>query len=101
MTEQMMIDLMLANQAEKYEKQLARLRTELDEIREHLLSMINQYCCRTVKKTGMPDTYSHDFMSAGECAFEYLVSHGLAKWCKNGVDIYDLKFPSAHSKEKK
>lgn len=31
MTEQMMIDLALANQAEIYEKKLAQLRAELDE----------------------------------------------------------------------
>ena len=36
MTEQMMIDLMLANQAEKYEKQLAELRAENAEMLEAL-----------------------------------------------------------------
>ena len=36
MTEQMMIDLMLANQAEKYEKQLAELRAENAEMRMKL-----------------------------------------------------------------
>lgn len=76
--------------------ELAQLRADLDEANENLLSMVNQYCCRTVRKDGTPLTYSHDFMSAGEQAFEYLVQHGLAKWCENGVDIYDLRFPSVH-----
>lgn len=77
------------------------LKKTLDEAHENLLSMVNQYCLRTVKKTGEKDTYSHDFMSTGEEAFEYLVSHGLAKWCDNGVDIFDLKWPSALGQESK
>jgi hypothetical protein len=70
------------------------LKAQLDEAHENLVSMVGQYCVRTVKKTGMPDTYTHMFMSTGEQAFEYLVDHGLAKWCENGIDIYDLKWPS-------
>jgi hypothetical protein len=59
----------------------------------HLLDMVAQYTEKTVRKVGTPETYSHDFMSAGEGAFEYLVENGLAKLCENGVDIFDLKWP--------
>jgi hypothetical protein len=76
------------------ELELDKLHSSLNEANENLLSMVNQYCCRTVRPDGMPMTYAHDFMSTGEAAFEYLVNCGLAKWCENGVDIYDLKFPS-------
>jgi hypothetical protein len=58
------------------------------EVEDLLIDMVKQYCVNTVKPDGTADTYSHDFMSAGEGAFEYLVTHGLAKYCDNGVDIY-------------
>jgi hypothetical protein len=69
-----------------------KLRATLAQANENLIEMVSQYCNDGVSN---PVTYSHSFMSAGESAFEYLVSHGLAKWCENGVDIYDLKWPSA------
>jgi len=80
--------------------ELAQLRADLDEAHENLLSMVNQYCCRTTRPSGTPETYSHDFMSTGEEAFDYLVRKGLAKWCVNGVDIFDLQFPSSHPERK-
>lgn len=75
-------------------KQFLEISDQLDEANENLLSMVNQYCSRTVRPDGTPVCYSHFFMSTGEAAFEYLVDHGLAKWCENDVDIYDLRFPS-------
>ena len=75
-------------------KELAALRAALAEANENLVSMVNQYCCKRIKPTGLPDTYSHDFMATGEQAFEYLVSRDLAEWCENGVDICNLKWPS-------
>lgn len=89
-------------------KQLTNLRSDLEAAQsrlkdadENLLSMVNQYCANKFDEKGVPIRYSHDFMSTGEAAFEYLTDHGLAKWAENGVDIYDLKFPSANPEMKK
>ena len=68
--------------------ELEQLRGENNATMTYLLEMVEQYC---TQKTG--DTYSHDFMSTGEGVFEYLVEVGRAEWCKNGVDICNLKFP--------
>jgi hypothetical protein len=83
---------------DKASAELASLKARLAEADENLLSMVNQYCAKTVRPDGTPETYSHDFMSTGEAAFEYLVEKGLAKWCENGVDIYDLKFQESEAK---
>ena len=80
--------------------EVEQMRTDLAEANDNLVSMVGQYCLNTVKKTGMPWTYSHSFMSAGEDAFAYLTRVGLAKWCENGVDIIDLQRPPAHPEEK-
>lgn len=47
-----------------------------------LISMVQQYCYRPLDADGEPaeEIYQHDFMSAGEEAFAYLVEHGLARW---------------------
>lgn len=83
---------------DKAVNQFVALKARLAEADENLLSMVNQYCAKTVRPDGTPETYSHDFMSTGEAAFEYLVEKGLAKWCENGVDIYDLKFQESEAK---
>lgn len=74
------------------QEECATLRTSLDNAQDLLLDMVNQYCANTVRKSGMPETYSHSFMSTGEEVFAYLVDHRLAKWCENGVDICELKW---------
>ena len=47
-----------------------------------LISMVQQYCYRPldINKEPAINVYQHDFMSAGEEAFRYLVEHGLAQW---------------------
>jgi septal ring factor EnvC (AmiA/AmiB activator) len=79
-----LLDQLAAAQQEGYRltQKLAQTQIDLAEANENLLAMVNQYCARTVRKTGTPETYSHDFMSTGEAAFEYLVDHGLAMWCR-------------------
>ena len=59
----------------------------LDDCEDNLKSMVEQYC-RTTSVTNSDATFSHDYMGAGECTFEYLVKHGIANWCGNGIDIY-------------
>ena len=54
-----------------------------------LVGMVQQYC--GYRDDINPDaTYHHDFMSAGENAFAYLLEHNLATLAENGVDI---RFP--------
>lgn len=70
--------------------ELLELRERLAECEDNLKSMVEQYCgngyCHS--EHGVPiNKYSHDFMSAGEYTFEYLVKYGLAEWTVNGVDI--------------
>ena len=49
---------------------------------EHcLLLMVQQYC------SDGNGICSHDFMTAGEESFEYLVKNGLATWCSDGINI--------------
>ena len=51
-----------------------------------LISMVQQYCYRPLDVNREPavNVYQHDFMSAGEEAFAYLVEHGLAQWTDDG-----------------
>lgn len=81
-------------------KELENLLTTLKKTTELLLDMVNQYCAYTVRKTGTPQAYTHNFMSTGEEVFEFLVEHGLAEWDKNGVDIINLKYPNLGLEEK-
>ena len=62
--------------------EIARLTAALEEANSALISMVYQYCYRPLDANKEPaiDIYQHDFMSAGEEAFAYLVEHGLAKW---------------------
>ena len=55
----------------------------LDECEENLIEMVEQYC----RNNSEENEFRHDFMSAGECTFEYLVKRGLAEYTENGVDI--------------
>jgi hypothetical protein len=66
------------------------LTEQLKRCESALASMVNQYC--RIYDSGKGE-YSHDFMSAGEEAFEYLVNKGLAEYCGNGVDIRFVKAP--------
>jgi len=75
----------LREENERLIKEIAWEKACLMLSNEHLIDMVKQYC-RNVE--GKESTYSHDFMSAGECAFGYLTSLGLAKYCDNLIDIY-------------
>lgn len=55
----------------------------LEECEENLVGMVEQYC----RYNSDANRFGHDFMSAGESTFEYLVKHGLAEYTENGVDI--------------
>ena len=55
----------------------------LEECEDNLKSMVEQYCRYNQEE----NRFGHDFMSAGECTFEYLVARGLAEYTENGVDI--------------
>jgi len=71
-------------------KELADLRNCLAECEDNLKSMVEQYCRNGYFNENddmSRNKYSHDFMSAGECTFEYLVARGLAEYLENGVDI--------------
>ena len=73
-----------------YSKQeLTELRARLADCEDNLKSMVEQYCRGHNFSQNDPSKYeyAHEFMSAGECTFEYLVKHGLAEWAENGVDI--------------
>lgn len=64
------------------------LTTNLLACESALISMVKQYCYRPkYQEDGKPEVYSHDFISAGEEAFRYLVENGLAEYTENGVDI--------------
>jgi hypothetical protein len=73
----------------KIEEENARLH----QCEEALIGMVEQYL-REGELDEPAAYYSHMFMSAGECAFEYLVKAGRAKWCENGFDI-TLIYPEA------
>ena len=61
----------------------------LEECEDNLKSMVEQYC----RYNEDEHIFGHDFMSAGECAFEYLVANGFAEYAENGVDIRMPKHP--------
>lgn len=63
-----------------------------EKAEEALISMVRQYCYRSLDTDKEPavDIYQHDFMSAGEEAFDYLVSRGLARWTDDRH--YAIKF---------
>ena len=64
------------------------LTNTLQACESALIAMVKQYCFRpNYEEDGKPEVYSHDFMSAGEEAFRYLVENGLAEYTENGMDI--------------
>jgi hypothetical protein len=65
----------------------------VDDVLRLLLDMVNQYCVGRLDGDGRAVVYRHSFMSTGEEVFDYLVEHGLATRCENGVDIRDLRYP--------
>lgn len=71
------------------EEENARLQDRLVACEASLVGMVQQYC--GYRDDINPDaTYHHDFMSAGENAFRYLLAHHIATLADNGVDI---RFP--------
>ena len=68
----------------------------LEECEENLKSMVEQYCRYNEDK----NVFGHDFMSAGECTFEYLVARDLAEYTENGVDIRMPKSPEVRKDTK-
>ena len=71
------------------EAENARLQDRLAACEASLVGMVQQYCGYWDDIN--PDaTYHHDFVSAGENAFAYLLEHNLATLAENGVDI---RFP--------
>jgi len=64
------------------------LTNTLQTCESALIAMVKQYCFRPKhQEDGKPEVYCHDFMSAGEEAFRYLVENGLAEYVDNGMDI--------------
>ncbi len=64
------------------------LTNTLQACESALVGMVKQYCFRQkYQEDGNPEVYCHDFMSACEEAFRYLVENGLAEYTENGVDI--------------
>jgi len=64
-------------------EEIEQLQNKISECESALLSMVTQYLYTPLSpKTlePMENTYTHDFMSAGEEVFAYLVEHGLAEW---------------------
>jgi len=65
------------------EKLIAELKAKITTCESALISMVQQYLYRPLDPTTnepADNIYQHDFMSAGEEAFAYLVEHGLAEW---------------------
>ncbi len=56
--------------------ELAAATARAKTCEDALISMVQQYC----RYSDEEDKYSHDFMSASEEAFSYLVGNGLARW---------------------
>jgi len=54
-----------------------------------LISMVQQYCYidKEYDKSGYGGYYTHDYMSAGEEAFRYLIKYNLAKKHKHNKSI--------------
>ena len=70
------------------EAELFELRSRLAECEDNLKSMVEQYCRGHFNSNDASENqYCHEFMSAGECTFEYLVKYGFAEYLENGVDI--------------
>jgi hypothetical protein len=70
------------DEIERLRAGIERAEARAEAAESALISMVNQYCYRPLDANKEPsvDIYQHDFMSAGEEAFAYLVEHGLAKW---------------------
>jgi len=64
-------------------QEIISLNHVISECEDNLKSMVEQYCRYNQEE----NRFGHDFMSAGECTFEYLVARGLAEYTENGVDI--------------
>ncbi len=69
----------------KISDELIATKKTLADANYVLIKIIKQYVPHT------KDSYEHDFMNAGEEAFDYLVSQGLATYCENGYDIMFLE----------
>ena len=72
-------------------KEIAWEKANRQLCEEHLIGMVMQYCRNFIyldENKNTENTFSHDFMSAGEGAFGYLTARGLAKYCDNFIDIY-------------
>jgi hypothetical protein len=69
------------------EAALSALQERITDCQECLVSMIEQYCATD------DNSYSHDFMSAGESAFDYLLKYKLADYAPNGCDIVFIPTP--------
>ena len=83
-------NIRLNNNEDFLDSRIAELEAEtvslhhvISECEDYLKSMVEQYC----RHSSGENRYCHDFMSAGECTFEYLVARGLAEYTENGVDI--------------
>ena len=75
-------------------QEIISLNHVISECEDNLKSMVEQYCRNGYFNENddmSRNKYSHDFMSAGECTFEYLVARGLAEYLENGVDIRLIK----------
>jgi len=75
------------------EAETLSLHHVISECEDNLKSMVEQYCRGHNFNQNDPSKYeyAHEFMSAGECTFEYLVARGLAEYTENGVDIRLVK----------
>ena len=83
----------LKNAIEQDLEDRKRVSLRLSECESALKSMVQQYCYRPLdSKTKEPceEVYQHDFMSAGEEAFRYLVENHLAEWTDG--DKYAIGF---------
>ena len=69
-------------------KRVLRLSKMIAECESALISMVQQYCYRPIDSNNEPavDIYQHDFMSAGEEAFAYLVKYSLGRWTNEHKD---------------
>ena len=78
---------------------VAALTAALEEANSALISMVYQYCYRPLDANKEPaiDIYQHDFMSAGEEAFAYLVEHGVAKWTDESHYAILINSKTSHS----
>jgi len=70
-------------------QEIISLKHVISECEDNLKSMVEQYC----RHNEYENVFGHDFMSAGECTFEYLVARGIAEYTENGVDIRMPKSP--------